>query len=114
MAVEVNPWYSSWLWNVLGDCLFCLERYDAAHEAYLQAQRIHPRDARTSLNLSYTLYQFGSLPEALNAVAVALAEDVAGQYRETLLQKLQQILVAIAARRLAERDRLARSLPTPS
>ncbi len=114
MAVAVNPWYSSWLWNVLGDCLFCLERYDAAHEAYLQAHRIHPRDARTNLNLAYTLFQFGSLPEALTAVAASLAEDVAGQYRETLLQKQQQILVAIAARRLAEQERLARSLPVPS
>jgi tetratricopeptide (TPR) repeat protein len=114
MAVSVNPWYSSWLWNALGDCLFCLERFDAAHEAYLQAQRIHPRDARTNLNLAYTLFQFGSLPEALTAVAAALADDVAGQYRETLLQKQQQILAAIAARRLAEQERLARSLPAPS
>jgi len=37
-AVERNPWYSTWLWNILGDCLFCLERYADAHESYLQAE----------------------------------------------------------------------------
>lgn len=30
-AVELNPWYSAWVWNVLGDCLFSLERFEHAH-----------------------------------------------------------------------------------
>ena len=112
-AVALNPWYSCWLWNVLGDCLFCLERADEAHEAYVQAQRIDPRDARTNLNLSYTLFQRGSYPEALNAIATGLAADVRGQYRETLLQKQQQILASISARAAAEQERMAR-LPAGS
>jgi tetratricopeptide (TPR) repeat protein len=78
VAVSLNPWYSTWLWNVLGDCLFCIERTDDAHEAYVQAQRIDPRDPRTNLNLSYTLFQSGSYAEALNAVATGLANDVRG------------------------------------
>src|SRR4029453_430925 len=46
-ALECNPCYSSWLWNVLGDCLYCLERVGDAHEAYLQAERIDDTDPRT-------------------------------------------------------------------
>ena len=114
MAVALNPWYSSWLWNVLGDCLFCLDRYDAAHDAYRQAHRISPRDARTNLDLSYTFFQAGAYADALNAVAAALAADVTGHYRETLLQKQQQILGAIAGRWAAEQARLARGVPVPA
>jgi tetratricopeptide (TPR) repeat protein len=89
-------------------CYFCLERHGEAHEAYRQAQRIDPRDARTNLNLSYTLFQTGSYAEALNAIAAGLAADVRGQYRETLLQKQQQILASLSARAVAEQERMSR------
>jgi cytochrome c-type biogenesis protein CcmH/NrfG len=42
------------MWNILGVVLYCLERFDEAHEAYLQAERIDPDDGRTNLNLGYT------------------------------------------------------------
>lgn len=106
-ALERNPWYSPWLWNVLGDCLFCLERFDDAHEAYLQAARIDPRDPRAQLNLAYTLAQRGDHAQALTAVATGLAYDVQGAYRTRLLEKQQQILLASSARWLAEQERLA-------
>lgn len=103
-----KSWYSPWLWNVLGDCLFCLERYDGAHEAYLQASRIDGHDARTQLNLAYTLTQRGAHGEALAAVACGLASDVQGHFRTRLLEKQQQILLIFSNRWLAEQERLAR------
>ena len=45
-AIELNPWYSPYLWNVLGDCLSALERSRDSHECYLQAYRICPRMQR--------------------------------------------------------------------
>ncbi|HYP28075.1 MAG TPA: tetratricopeptide repeat protein [Blastocatellia bacterium] len=105
-AIDLNPWYSTWLWNVLGDCLFCLNRFDDAHEAYLQAQRINPDDVRTNYNLAYTYLQFGSCREALEATARGLANDPLGAYRERLLNKQQEILAAISARWVGEQDRM--------
>ena len=74
-AVALNPCYSPWLWNALGDALYCLERYQDAHEAYVQAARIDPDDVRTNLNLAYTLAQFGRLPDSLEVIARGLARD---------------------------------------
>lgn len=107
-GLERNPWYSPWLWNVLGDCLFCMERFDDAHEAYVQASRIDPRDPRTQLNLAYTLAVRGDRAQALAAIACGLAHDVQGVYRTRLLEKQQQILLASSTRWLAEQERLAR------
>lgn len=105
-ALELNPWYSAWLWNVLGDCLFCLNRFEEAHAAYLQAEQIDPDDVRTNFNLSYTYFQQSAYREALTAIARGLARDSAGAYRERLLGKQQQILTAITDRGLGEQERL--------
>ena len=107
-AVALNPWYSAWLWNVLGDVLFLDGRVNDAHEAYLQAHRIHPDDARTNLNLAYTYFEFGQYSAALDVVAVAFAADTRGIYRQRLLEKQHQILGAISGRWLGEQERLAR------
>jgi tetratricopeptide (TPR) repeat protein len=106
-ALDRNPWYCPSLWNVLGDCLFCLERFEDAHQAYLQAARINPHDPRAQLNLAYTLAQRGDHAQALTAVARGLAYDVQGAYRTRLLEKQQQILLASSTRWLAEQERLA-------
>lgn len=105
-ALALNPWYSVWLWNVLGDCLFGLERFDEAHDAYKQALGLHAQDVRTNLNLSYTYYQNGRFDDALQAVTRALAMDRAGQYREKLLEKQQQILSAITSQWICEQEQL--------
>jgi tetratricopeptide (TPR) repeat protein len=105
-ALEHNPRYSTWLWNVLGDCLFCLERFSEAHEAYEEAWAINPDDARTNFNLSYTLSQMGRYEESLRVIAHALANDPQAIYRERLLNKQQQILASISAQEISERDRL--------
>lgn len=107
-ALGLNPCYSAWLWNVLGDCLYCLQRFGDAHEAYLQGERVDARDARALLNLAYTHHHFGRLEAALNAIARGLLHDVGGHYRDRLLERQQQILLALGARATGERDRLVR------
>jgi tetratricopeptide (TPR) repeat protein len=107
-ALEHNPWYSPWLWNVLGDILFLDKDVAGAHEAYLQAQKIHPRDVRTNLDLAYTHFEFGRFEDALNALSTALAADVRGMFRARLLEKQHQVLGAIAGRWHGEQERLAR------
>lgn len=106
-AIELNPCYSSWLWNVLGDCLYCLNRHADAHEAYLQAERIDGHDPRAQLNLAYTYQGRGEFDAALQSVATGLAGDSRGAYRDKLLERQQQILASVAARAQGERDRLA-------
>lgn len=107
-ALEQNPWYSAWLWNVLGDILFLDHDIAGAHEAYLQAYKIHPKDARTNLNLAYSYFEFGEYESALVALATAFAADVRGIYRPRLLEKQQQVLAALSGRWLGEQERLAR------
>jgi tetratricopeptide (TPR) repeat protein len=103
-AVRINPWYSAWLWNVLGDALFALDRFEEAHEAYLQARRIDPKDVRTNLNLSYSYAQACDLPRALQAIAEGLANDGSGLYRDRLLEKQQQIVAQTSARWNGEQE----------
>jgi tetratricopeptide (TPR) repeat protein len=98
-ALERNPWFSPWLWNVLGDCLFCLDRYDDAHKAFLEARRINPDDARTLYNLSYTLPRLGRHAEALESLAAALARDTGDEFRERLLTRQRQVLELMDAHR---------------
>ena len=107
-ALEHNPWYSPWLWNVLGDILYLDQDVAGAHEAYLQAHKIHPQDVRTNLNLAYTQCEFGEYGAALHALAAAFAADVHGLYRARLLEKQQQILGAVSLRTLGEQERLVR------
>ena len=107
-ALEQNPWYSPWLWNVLGDILFLDKNISGAHEAYVQAQKIHPTDVRTNLNLAYTHFEFGAYDQALQALTTALAADTRGLFRARLLEKQQQVLGAISGRWQGEQERLAR------
>jgi tetratricopeptide (TPR) repeat protein len=106
-AVRLNPWYSAWLWNVFGECLFGLDRFADAHEAYLQAQRIDPNDARTNLNLSNSYTCLLRFDKALQAIAQGLSHDKGGILREQLLGKQNQILHHLSIRDIAERERLA-------
>ena len=107
-AVQRNPGYSSWLWNVLGDCLYGLRRFDDAHEAYLQAGRIDPNDARTNLNLAFTLLENRKHGEALQALARGLAGDTHGIFRERLLAKQAEVLQTLTAETSRESERQQR------
>ena len=109
-AVELNPWYSPWVWNVLGDCLYELERFNEALEAYRSAARIAPGDPRTNLNLAYAHRRAGNFEEALAAIARGLAHDGPGYYRERLIAKQNDILDALStewATALADKARNA-------
>jgi tetratricopeptide (TPR) repeat protein len=105
-ALDLNPVYNTNLWNTLGDALFCMQRYDDAHQAYLQAERIDPRDIRTNLNLAYTYLHFGQLKTALDVIARGLQADKRGFYRNRLLEKQQQVLLAMSGQWDAEQQRL--------
>jgi len=107
-AVELNPWYSPWLWNVLGDCLLSMERPEAAHECYLQAQRIHPQDVTTNLNLAHSWLLRGDPGSSLEAVARGLANDSDAMFRHALLEKQQQAIASLSVRWNMERATAAR------
>jgi tetratricopeptide (TPR) repeat protein len=107
-AIELNPWYSAYLWNVLGDCLSALERAREAHECYLQACRINPADAETSLRLAGSWLQIGDPAQSLEAVARGLANDSIAMLRHVLLQRQQQAIDALSRRWNAERATAAR------
>lgn len=107
-ALELNPVYSPWLWNVLGDALFCLERYEEAHAAYLRAEQIDDTDARTNLNLAYTFLQRADFAAALRVIARGLANDTTALYRERLLEKQRHVLSELDNAQGAEQQRCAR------
>ena len=107
-AVEINPHYSTWLWNILGDALYNLGRHAEAHDAYLQAERIDPRDPSTNLNLAYTYLQAGALSSALDSIRRGLENDVRGLFRDRLLEKQRHVLTAMSERHAAEQERLTR------
>ena len=107
-AIELNPWYSPYLWNVLGDCLSGLQRAPDAHECYLQADRICPADAETNLRLARSWLQMGDPARSLEAVARGLANDSNAMFRHVLLQRQQQAIDALSARWNGERATAAR------
>jgi hypothetical protein len=107
-AVELNPWYSPWLWNVLGDCLNAMGRHADAHECFQQAHRIHPRDVETNLKLAASWLVAGDPWRSLESVARGLASDSEGMFRHLLLQRQQQAIDALSIRWNAERATAAR------
>jgi tetratricopeptide (TPR) repeat protein len=107
-ALSLNPWYSVWLWNVLGDALFALQSYTEAHEIYLKAEKMEPNDVRTALNLGYSYWELGQPEAALQLLARGLAHDRGGLFRDRLLEKQQQILAGVAEGFRSEQEWLAR------
>ena len=95
-ALSMNPWYSVWLWNLLGDALYALNKFSEAHEIYLKAEALSPNDVRTAMNLGYTYWELGSPVQALQALARGLADDGSGQFRDRLLDKQAQILAGLS------------------
>ncbi len=108
MAIELNPWYSPWLWNVFGDGLFEQRRFAEAHEAYRTAERILPSDPHTMLNLSFTLAERREYAQALEAISRGLSADTLGVYTERLLQRQQIIVDLLRKSWQADREWLAR------
>jgi tetratricopeptide (TPR) repeat protein len=109
-AVALNPWYSAWLWNIFGDSLYSLERFDEAHEAYLKAQAIQPLNPNANLNLAYTLIRRGECGAALQAIGRGLQGDVTGKLRQRLLELQEHALLVLGTRLLREKARPMRVL----
>lgn len=109
-ALALNPWFSPWLFNVLGDCLFCQGQFADAHRAYLDAARVDPNDPRANLSLAHTLARSGELSEALSAVSRGLVNDTKGHFRLRLVDKQAQILDALTARTAGDRERMQQRL----
>ena len=107
-AVALNPWYSAWLWSVLGECLASLQRPTEAHECYLQAQRIHPNEPQTNLKLARSWLSLGDAGRSLESVARGLASDTDAMFRHALLDQQQQAIAALTKRWHAERETAAR------
>lgn len=105
LALARNPWFSSFLWNTLGNCWFYQEEHDRAHQAYLRAREIHPRDPQAHLNLAYTFGAQALWEEALHSVARGLLHDVGGRFESALLQKQKQLLVALDLENAARDER---------
>jgi tetratricopeptide (TPR) repeat protein len=102
-AVARNPWLSSFLWNTLGNCRFCLGRVEDAHQAYQRAREIDASDPQTWLNLAYTLARLGDHEAALEATARGLFHDADGRFETALLDKQREILGRLRTER-TERD----------
>jgi tetratricopeptide (TPR) repeat protein len=107
-AVDLNPWYSSLTWNILGDVLLDCGEQRQAHEAYLQSERIHPRDANTSLKLARSWRLMGNPERSLAAVGRGLANDTSAMLRHLLLEEQQQSIATLSVRWHAEREIAAR------
>jgi tetratricopeptide (TPR) repeat protein len=101
-ALALNPNSSAELWNTLGDALFALGRFPASRHAFTRALEINPRDVRAHYNLAFVHLQKKDYPEALRAIAQGLALDAAGEFREGLLQKQQEVLGHLANRHRRE------------
>jgi tetratricopeptide (TPR) repeat protein len=113
-AVGLNPWYSPYLWNVMGDCLAALERDRDAHECYLQARRIHPASPETNLRLAGSWLRLGDPMQGLVAVARGLAGDSDAMFRHVLLERQQQAIDALSVRWSAESASAARRRGLPA
>jgi tetratricopeptide (TPR) repeat protein len=107
-AVQVNPWYSPFLWNVLGDCLAALERADEAHDCYLHACRLHPHGVETHLRLARSWLRLGDSARSLESVAQGLACDNDDMHRHHLLETQREAVEALARARVARRETLVR------
>jgi tetratricopeptide (TPR) repeat protein len=107
-ALALNPWYEPSLWNLAGDALAAMERADEAHECYLEAHRIHPRNPSTSLSLARSWLALGEPGRSLEAVANGLANDSQAMVRHLLLEQQQRAISDLARRWNAERETASR------
>ena len=112
-GLDLNPWYSAWLWNVLGESLAGAVRHDEAHQCHLHAERIHPSDPKTQSNLAESWLRLGSPERSLQAIANGLAHDSDSMHRHVLLARQQAAIAALALRWTRERESAARKQESP-
>jgi tetratricopeptide (TPR) repeat protein len=95
-ALALNPTCSAERWNALGDALFEWGRTEEARTAYEKALAVNGADVRARCNLAYVHTRLNDYPAAMARLAEAFALDKAGEYRERLLQKQQEVLGLLA------------------
>jgi tetratricopeptide (TPR) repeat protein len=103
-ALQINPWYSPFLWNVLGDCLAALDRHDEAHGCYVEALRLHPVSVETHVRLAASWLRLGDAGRSLESVAHGLAADADAMHRHTLLETQQAAMTALSRGWIARRE----------
>ncbi|HBY58871.1 MAG TPA: hypothetical protein DEH78_03560 [Solibacterales bacterium] len=113
-ALDLNPWYSPWLWNLLGESFAGAGRHPEAHDCHLRAERIRPDDPATQCYLAGSWLRRGDPAQSLQAVARGLAADSAGMHRHVLLDRQQEAIGALALRWARERESSSRRQETPS
>jgi tetratricopeptide (TPR) repeat protein len=91
-ALALNPTCSAELWNTLGDGLYEFGRTAEARSAYLKALAVNASDVRSRYNLGWVYAREKNYPAALASIAEAMAFDKTGEFRDRLLQKLQDVL----------------------
>jgi tetratricopeptide (TPR) repeat protein len=102
LALAQNPTCSAELWSTLGDGLYDFGRYAEARSAYRKALRVNDQDVRARYNLAFVYLRERNFKGALRMIAEALELDKMGQYRDRLLQKLQEVLVGLTLRNQRE------------
>src|SRR5262249_16775126 len=102
------PWYSAWLWNLLGESLAGAGRDDEAHDCHLRAEGVHPSDPQTQVHLAASWLRCGNPERSLQAIAQGLANDSDSMHRHVLLEKHQAAIAALALRWTRERESAVR------
>ncbi len=102
MALSLNPTCSAELWNTLGDGLFEFGRVEEARSAYARAIAVNESDVRARYNLAWCHVREKNFPASLLMIAEAMALDKTGEYRDRLLQKLQEVVQQVGLRHQQE------------
>jgi tetratricopeptide (TPR) repeat protein len=103
-ALDLNPWYSPFLWNVLGDCLAALDRHDEAHECFEEALRLYPGCAESHVRLAASWLRRGDAQRSLESVAHGLSADADAMHRHTLLETQQAAIAELSRSSTARRE----------
>ncbi len=102
MALSHNPTCSAELWNTLGDGLFEFGRVEEARSAYTKALNVNESDVRARYNLAWCHVRERNFVAALETIADAISLDKTGEYRDRLLQKLQEVAQQVTIRNQQE------------
>jgi len=103
-AVRINPWYSPFLWNVLGDCLAALDRHEEAHQCYVRARELHPAGVESHLRLAKSWLRLGDAAHSLESAAHGLASDADDMHRHHLIESQQAAIDALSRGWIAQRE----------
>jgi len=112
LALDLNP-LDPGLWNLVGDSHFAQGNHAEARRSFERALSLYPGDARTRLNLVYSLVKANELEGALRMIAEGLAADTDGELHTRLLERQAEILAEMARRREQRRGKLVDRLTGP-